>query len=101
MPRKSKLTSTKGDLPANRISIMQLLERLELTGEVQADAMLDELGVDRGELEAILDHLAKHIPRDPYLTTQSSLRGVLSWGIAIGYFYAKQARPIQMRSAIQ
>lgn len=93
MPSKSKITSIRGDQTA-KITVGDLMQRLEIMNVATLSKMGETLNLDVEELMAILDRLAAAIPRDKYETTRQSLRGVLSWGVAIGYFYAKQSKPL-------
>lgn len=87
--KKTKFTSPNGDAP-ERITVLNLLQRMELLPDLKMEQMIESLGVDKDELYAILDNVARAIPRDPFQMTCGTLRGILSWGVAIGYFYGRQ-----------
>jgi hypothetical protein len=96
MPRKpsqpSSLVSPTGE--KQKITILDLMQRLELSGVADWEGMCKTLNVDGEEAMAILDNLAVSMPRQSPKQTRSDLRGLMSWGVAIGYFYAKYEKPV-------
>lgn len=92
-------TSPAGDVDPQtaerpKITPYDLMTRLELLNIPTPQQMADAIHVDVEELFAVMDRLAQAIPRDSYQETRKSLRGILAWGVAIGYFYARQESPI-------
>jgi hypothetical protein len=77
------------------IKITVLLDRLALAQVPTLDVMARELGVDWYDL-AKATHEATQIIRheqDPLEVAKATM-GLVAWGVAIGFFYAKSEAPI-------
>ena len=94
MRAKSKLTSPLGDV-REKLTIPQLLERLSLA--IPGVNMLEVIrgaDLDENDTEMILREIARDLPRRPHGEIVETARGLIQWGIAIGYFYAKKEKPL-------
>lgn len=83
-------------MPRQLIALPELLERLRLTDVPNPFAMADQLDVDVNELMKTLEGLTKSELTAPLPVLRQNAIAMITWGAAIGYFYAKKAAPIQI-----